>query len=82
MRTACRGCYLALLVVQAGGSLAGILFAILVGTDTIAPFQAIGNAVPFLHGEDATGQVFGALLFFTLAVVLARFGSRKLSYTP
>jgi hypothetical protein len=66
----------------AGGSLAGILFAILVGTDTIAPFQAIGNAVPFLHGEDATGQFFGALLFFALAVILARFGSRKLSYNP
>ena len=64
----------------AGGSLAGILFAILVGTDTIAPFQAIGNAVPFLHGDDAMGQVFGTLLFFALAVILARFAQRKLTY--
>ena len=54
----------------AGGSLAGILYAILVGTDTIAPFQAIGNALPFLHGEDAMGQIFGGLLFFALAVIL------------
>ena len=64
----------------AGGSLAGILFAILVGTDTIAPFQAIGNAVPFLHGDDAMGQVFGTLLFFALAVILARFAQRRLTY--
>jgi putative OPT family oligopeptide transporter len=64
----------------AGGSLAGILFAILVGTDTIAPFQAIGNAVPFLHGEDAMGQILGGLLFFALAVILARFGQRKITY--
>jgi putative OPT family oligopeptide transporter len=66
----------------AGGSLAGILFAILVGTDTIAPFQAIGNALPFLHGEDAMGQILGGLLFFALAVILARFAQRRLTFTP
>ncbi len=65
----------------AGGSLAGILFAILVGTDTIAPFQAIGNALPFLHGEDAMGHILGALLFFALAVILARFAQRRLTYS-
>ena len=63
----------------AGGSLAGILYAILVGTDTIAPFQAIGNALPFLHGEDTMGQIFGALLFFGLVVILARFAQRRLT---
>jgi uncharacterized oligopeptide transporter (OPT) family protein len=62
----------------AGGSLAGILFAVLVGTETIGPLQAIGNAVPFLHGEDAIGQIAGTLLFFALAVVLARAGQKKL----
>ena len=30
----------------AGGSICGILFAVLVGTETIGPFQAIGNAAP------------------------------------
>jgi putative OPT family oligopeptide transporter len=62
----------------AGGSLAGILYAILYGTGTLPPFAAIGNALPFLHGEDAVGQLAGAALFFTLAVVLARFAQRRL----
>jgi putative OPT family oligopeptide transporter len=61
----------------AGGSICGILFAILVGTGNIEPLQAIGNAVPFLHGEDAMGHVFGALLFLALGVVVARAGMRK-----
>ena len=65
----------------AGGSLAGILYAILVGTDTIGPFQTIGNALAFLHGDDAVGQIFGALLFLALAVILARFGQRRLTYS-
>ena len=66
----------------AGGSLAGILFAILVGTGTIGPFAAIpGNALPFLHGEDAMGHILGGLLFFALAMILARFGQRKLTYS-
>jgi putative OPT family oligopeptide transporter len=62
----------------AGGSLAGILFAILVGTETIAPFQAIGNAMPFLHGEDAIGHILGGLLFLALAIILSRFAQRRL----
>src|SRR5213075_1416058 len=33
----------------AGGSLCGILFAVLVGTGNIGIPQAIGNALPFLH---------------------------------
>ena len=62
----------------AGGSLAGILYAVLVGANWLAPFQAIGNALPFLHGTDTMGQVFGAALFFGLAVILARFAQRKI----
>jgi uncharacterized oligopeptide transporter (OPT) family protein len=61
----------------AGGSICGILFAVLVGTGNIAPLQAIGNALPFLHGENAMGHIFGALLFFALAVIVARAGMRK-----
>ncbi|MGE0040253.1 MAG: OPT family oligopeptide transporter [Vicinamibacterales bacterium] len=62
----------------AGGSLAGILFAVLVGTGYIEPFQAIGNAVPFLHGEDALGHVMGGLLFAALAVILARNAQKRM----
>ena len=62
----------------AGGSLAGILYATLVGTDTIRYFQAIGNALPFIHGEDALGHILGALLFLALAVILARFAQRSI----
>jgi putative copper export protein len=62
----------------AGGSLAGILYAALVGTGTIDPFQAIGNALPFLH-QGASGLVAGSLLFFLLAVVLSRAGQKKIA---
>ncbi|MGE3273796.1 MAG: OPT family oligopeptide transporter [Vicinamibacterales bacterium] len=62
----------------AGGSLAGILFAVLVGTGYIAPFQALGNALPFLHDEGLVGQLMGGLLFFALAVILARNAQKKM----
>ena len=61
----------------AGGSLAGILYAVLVGADWLRPFQVVGEMVPALRGEDAFGQIAGALLFFALAVVLTRFAQRK-----
>src|SRR6266576_3436768 len=41
----------------AGGSITGILFAVLVGTGAIAPFQSIGNMVPFLHSDGVSGQI-------------------------
>jgi putative OPT family oligopeptide transporter len=62
----------------AGGSLAGILFAILVGTDMIGPFQSIGNALPFLHGDDAMGHILGGVLFLALAVILSRYAQRRI----
>jgi len=63
----------------AGGSICGILFAVLVGTETIGPFQAIGNLVPWLHDESAVAQIGSALLFFALAVVTVRAARRRLS---
>lgn len=65
----------------AGGSLAGILFAVLVGLEQqgypiLSSLQAIGNALPFLHSEGMSGQLFGAGLFLALAVILARAGQR------
>jgi putative OPT family oligopeptide transporter len=62
----------------AGGSLTGILYALLFGLEWLAPFQAVGNALPWMHGEDAIGQILGALLFLALAVILARFAQKKL----
>ncbi|MBY0495312.1 MAG: oligopeptide transporter, OPT family [Cyanobacteria bacterium] len=62
----------------AGGSLAGILYAVLFGADWLRPFQVLGERMPRLRGEEALGQIAGALLFFALAVILARFGRRKI----
>ena len=61
----------------AGGSMAGILFAILVGTGTIQPFQAIGAAFPYLRGDNVVGEVATAAFFLALAVLVARMGLRK-----
>ena len=62
----------------AGGSLAGILYAVLFGADWLAPFQVVGNMMPALRGEELLGQAAGALLFIALAVILARFARRKI----
>ena len=40
--------------------------------------QSVGDAMPFLHGDDAAGQIIGAVVFFALAVVLFRFAQRKI----
>jgi hypothetical protein len=70
----------------AGGSLCGILYAVLVGTQRtgsdgrlhglIEIPQAIGNALPFLH-DGTSGYIASAILFFALAVVLARAAQKK-----
>lgn len=67
----------------AGGSLAGILFAILVGMDQngmpiLPALQSLGDLVPALHGEGLAGQLAGAALFFALAVILSRYGQRRI----
>ena len=61
----------------AGGSIAGILFAVLVGTNTIQPFQSIGAAFPYFRGENLIGELAGAALFAALAVIVARTALRK-----
>src|SRR5262245_45291991 len=60
----------------AGGSLCGILFAVLVGTGRIVAFQAIGNALPFLH-DGTSGYLASALLFLGLAGILAQQAQKK-----
>ena len=63
----------------AGGSLVGILYAVLVGTGKITVFQALGSSgvLRVLH-EGVSGLVSTALLFMALAVVLARAGQATL----
>jgi putative OPT family oligopeptide transporter len=62
----------------AGGSICGILYAVLVGTRTIGPFQGVGNAIPWFHGETGVAQIASALLFLALAAVTARMAKRKM----
>lgn len=64
----------------AGGSIAGILYAILYGRGVVAAADDGANIglVPFLH-EGTTGMVAGGLLFAALAFVLARIGQKKLA---
>jgi putative OPT family oligopeptide transporter len=62
----------------AGGSICGILFAVLVGTETIGPFQRIGELIPWFHTESAVAQVASSLLFFSLAVITARAARKKI----
>jgi putative OPT family oligopeptide transporter len=63
----------------AGGSLAGILYAILFGNGLVPEADAGDNPglVGFLH-NGTSGLVAGGLLFFALGIVLARVGQRKL----
>jgi hypothetical protein len=62
----------------AGGSLAGILYAVLFGRNIIEDAEGVTGLVPFLH-EGTSGMVAGALLFFALAVVLARVAQKKIA---
>jgi putative OPT family oligopeptide transporter len=63
----------------AGGSICGILFALLVGTGTIAPFQAIGNAFPWFHVETTVAQIASTILFLALGALTARMARRSLA---
>jgi putative OPT family oligopeptide transporter len=61
----------------AGGSLAGILYAVLFGRNYIREAEAVTGIVPFLH-EGTSGMIAGAALFFALAVILARAAQKKI----
>lgn len=64
----------------AGGSLAGILYAILFGNGLIpeADSPDTHGLLQFLH-DGTGGLVAGGLFFFALGVILSRVGQRKLS---
>jgi putative OPT family oligopeptide transporter len=63
----------------AGGSIAGILFAVLVGTNVIGPdgSEMLASAIPWFRGNDLLSEIVSALLFLSLAVVLARQAQKK-----
>jgi len=61
----------------AGGSLAGILYAILFGRNIIQEAESVTGLIPFLH-EGTSGMIAGALLFAALAVILARAAQKKI----
>jgi putative OPT family oligopeptide transporter len=61
----------------AGGSLAGILYAILYGRGIIHDAEDSTGLSAFLH-EGTSGQIVGVIVFFLLGVVLWRVGRRKL----
>jgi putative OPT family oligopeptide transporter len=62
----------------AGGSLAGILYAVLYGRNIIRDADAVTGIVPFLH-EGTSGTIAGALLFLVLGIILARAAQKKLA---
>jgi putative OPT family oligopeptide transporter len=55
----------------AGGSLAGILYAVLFGRNLVGDAEGATGIVPFFH-EGPTGMVAGTLLFGMLSLLLAR----------
>ena len=63
----------------AGGSLAGILYAVMFGRNLIkeADSAEVTGLIPFLH-EGISGMIFGALLFLALAIVLGRAAQKKI----
>ncbi|MGE5245507.1 MAG: OPT family oligopeptide transporter [Betaproteobacteria bacterium] len=61
----------------AGGSLAGILYAVLFGRNIIRDAEAVTGWIPFIH-EGGSGMIAGSLLFFVLAVILGRMAQRKI----
>jgi putative OPT family oligopeptide transporter len=61
----------------AGGSLAGILYAVLFGRNIIREAESVTGVIPFIH-EGPSGMIAGALLFLALAAILARAAQKKI----
>jgi putative OPT family oligopeptide transporter len=62
----------------AGGSLAGILYAVLFGNGIVQDAEGAAGLIPSIH-DGTAGLVAGGLLFFALGVVLSRMGRRTLA---
>ena len=61
----------------AGGSLAGILYAVLYGNGIIGDAEGAAGLIPGLR-DGTTGLVAGGLLFAALGWVLSRWGQKKI----
>ena len=61
----------------AGGSLAGILYAVLFGNSLIRDAEEVPGLIPLLH-EGTSGMIFGGLLFLMLAMMAARAAQKKI----
>jgi uncharacterized oligopeptide transporter (OPT) family protein len=61
----------------AGGSLAGILYAVLFGRNIIQEADTVTGLIPAIH-EGTIGLVAGGLLFFALALILGKAAQRKI----
>jgi hypothetical protein len=61
----------------AGGSITGIIFALLVGTGGINAPQVLGTWFPYFSQPTAVAQLASAALFGALALIVARVGLRK-----
>src|SRR5262249_51722297 len=62
----------------AGGSLAGILYAVLFGNGIVQDAESAAALIPSIH-DGTAGLVAGGLLFFALGLVLSRMGRRSLA---
>jgi hypothetical protein len=63
----------------AGGSLAGILYAVLFGRGIVPEADGADALAPIAFLHDGTGGLIaGGLLFAALGVVLSRVGQKKL----
>jgi putative OPT family oligopeptide transporter len=62
----------------AGGSLAGILYAVLYGRNVIRDADSVTGLIPAIH-EGTGGLIAGALLFIALGVILGRAAQKKLA---
>ena len=61
----------------AGGSLAGILYAVLFGRNLVQEAEGAQGMIPFIH-EGTSGMIMGGVVFFALAVVLGRAAQKKI----
>ena len=57
--------------------IAGIIFAILVGTETIEPLQVLGEMFPYFREETTLAQLASTALFVALGAIVYRAAMRK-----